>query len=122
MAASIVLILGAGANIGSNVAQRFAKAGYKVALASRSIKDEVAKTADVAIKADFSSPESVKSVFDEVKSKLGVPSVVIYNGSSSPMSQASIGCPLSLEQRPRPGGLQRTCLILRWPISFMTYR
>ncbi len=82
MSSRIILILGAGPNIGLHVAQKFAQNGFKVAIAGRSIKPEVSKNADLSIKADFSTPASVKPIFEEVKSKLGLPNVVIYNGLS----------------------------------------
>jgi NAD(P)-dependent dehydrogenase (short-subunit alcohol dehydrogenase family) len=82
MSSSVVLILGAGANIGSHVAQKFSTNGYKVATASRSPKPDHSKTIDLTLKADFSNPSSIKDIFVEVKTKLGLPSVVIYNGQS----------------------------------------
>jgi hypothetical protein len=86
MASSVVLILGAGCNIAPTLRS-------VLVIKLLSIKDEVAKTADVT---GFPSPESVKSVFDKAKSKLDVPSVVVNNGSSLPRPQAIIECPLSL--------------------------
>jgi NAD(P)-dependent dehydrogenase (short-subunit alcohol dehydrogenase family) len=78
----IILILGAGENVGFHVASSFAKNGYKVAVASRSEKSAV-DAADLYVKADFSDPESIKGVFEQVKEKLGAPSVVVYNGMLS---------------------------------------
>lgn len=79
MAPPVILLLGAGANIGNGIARNFASEGYKVAVASRSGRS--AEGTDYPpIKADFTKPESVKAVFDEVKSKLGIPSVVAYIG------------------------------------------
>lgn len=82
MSAPILLVLGAGANVGSSVARLFRSKGYKVAVAARNVAAEVAGSADLAVKADFSDPSNIKLVFDEVKSKLGNPSVVVYNGWS----------------------------------------
>lgn len=79
---SIVLILGAGANVGKSVAQKFASKGFKVAIASRTLTPEIQKLADISIKADFSNPATIKPLFDKVKSEIGTPSVVIYNGES----------------------------------------
>ncbi len=81
MSAKIVLILGAGANVGAKVADSFAKNGFKIALATRTTTHHKDNTRDLIIKADFAEPESVKSVFDEVKAKIGTPNVVIYNGA-----------------------------------------
>ncbi|KAG9232028.1 hypothetical protein BJ875DRAFT_97888 [Amylocarpus encephaloides] len=89
----VLLLLGAGKNIGLHTANLFSKNGYKVALASRSglplseTKDDL-----LNIKADFADPSSLSTVFSEVKSKLGAPSVVIYNAyaytfTPEPLSQ-----------------------------------
>jgi NAD(P)-dependent dehydrogenase (short-subunit alcohol dehydrogenase family) len=79
----IVLILGAGANIGQGVARAFASQGYKVASTSRSAKNADESFEGVHIAADLSDPESVAGVFSQVKNSLGVPSVVVYNGKPS---------------------------------------
>ncbi len=75
----VVLILGAGPNIGQHVAQAFAAKGYKVALTSRSAKKQSSED-QVNISCDLSDPKSVVNVFDKVKELLGLPSVVVYNG------------------------------------------
>ena len=77
---SVLLILGAGANVGAHVARLFRKEGFKVAVAARSVNNQADDTSDLAVKADFSDPTSIKSVFAEVKGKLGTPNVVVYNG------------------------------------------
>jgi NAD(P)-dependent dehydrogenase (short-subunit alcohol dehydrogenase family) len=77
---SVLLILGAGANVGAHVARLFRKEGFKVAIAARSVNSQADDTSDLAVKADFSDPTSIKSVFTEVKGKLGIPNVVVYNG------------------------------------------
>lgn len=82
MASKIVLILGAGPNIGKALIQKFSSNGFKVAIASRTIHPEVAAAADSSAKADFADPSSIKSIFENVTSELGVPNVVIYNGLS----------------------------------------
>ena len=77
----VLLLLGAGKNIGLHTANLFAKNGYKVALASRSgLPLSETKNDFLNIKADFADPSSLTTVFSEVESKLGVPSVVVYNG------------------------------------------
>lgn len=79
--AKIVLILGAGGNIGSHVGKKFASEGYKVAVASRS--GTSADSAYLPIKANLSSPSIIKDVFEEVKEGFGaVPNVVVYNGTT----------------------------------------
>ena len=77
----IILILGAGANVGDHVARAFSAKGYKVALASRKLKEE--STADrVSVQGDLSDPEAVPGIFSKVKELLGIPSVVVYNGKN----------------------------------------
>lgn len=74
----VLLVLGAGPNIGAAVAKAFLAKGYKVALASRSNKAPVPSTAYIPV--DLTKPETLESVFNETKEKFGVfPSVVVYN-------------------------------------------
>lgn len=89
MATKIVLILGAGGNIGSHVAKKFASEGYKVAVANR--RGTSADPAYLPIKANLSSPGTVKDVFEEVKKGFGaVPNVVVYNGVTLFISKLDI--------------------------------
>lgn len=76
----VVLILGAGSNIGQHTAQAFATKGYKVALAARKLKEADDNADQINIPSDFSDPNSIEKVFSKVKSAFGAPSVVIYNG------------------------------------------
>lgn len=80
MSSQVVLIFGYGPRIGAAVARAFANRGYKVAVVCRS--DKVADTPDdyLSIKADLSNAYNVEDVFTQVRSKLGIPSVVVYNG------------------------------------------
>lgn len=82
-AAPVILILGAGANIGQHVARAFASKGYKVALAARSLKEVDSNADQVNIMSDLSDPNSVANAFSKVKSSLGLPSVVVYNGEEN---------------------------------------
>ena len=75
----VVLILGAGPNIGQAVARAFASKGYKVALAARSLKADSTEN-QLNIPSDFSKTDDVVNAFTEVKEVFGIPSVVIYNG------------------------------------------
>ena len=76
----VILILGAGPNIGQSVARAFAAKGYRVALAARKAS-EAHDTADQThIQSDFADPSSVVNAFSKVKESLGIPSVVVYNG------------------------------------------
>lgn len=90
----VILILGAGPNVGQSVARAFASKGYKIALASRKLKDGDNIPDQVHIPSDFSEPNSIANVFSKVKALLGVPSVVIYNASAATKNDAKN--PLSL--------------------------
>ena len=80
-ASPIILILGAGPRIGNSVAKAFAGKGYKIALTSRK-KSEANNTAnELHIQSDLTDPDSIVKVFSDVKASLGVPSVVVYNGT-----------------------------------------
>lgn len=74
------LIIGAGANVGVAVAEAFQGAGYSVAVASRSNKTG---SQFKHFPFDAAKPETVPSLFAQVKETLGTPSVVIYNGTST---------------------------------------
>jgi NAD(P)-dependent dehydrogenase (short-subunit alcohol dehydrogenase family) len=79
----VVLILGAGPRIGASVAEKFASNGFKVAVASR--KGTGTKTTEgfLSLKADFTKPESIPALFDEVKTEFHTsPSVVVYNAAA----------------------------------------
>lgn len=78
----IILILGAGPNIGQAVAKTFASKGYKVALAARSLREADSTENQLNIKSDFANPDDVVNAFTRVKKELGIPSVVVYNGKS----------------------------------------
>jgi NAD(P)-dependent dehydrogenase (short-subunit alcohol dehydrogenase family) len=84
MSSKVVLILGAGANIGKSLVSKFSSQGYKVAIASRTLHPELVKSAHTSVKADFTDPSSIKSIFDKVKSDIGIPDVVIFNGMLLP--------------------------------------
>jgi NAD(P)-dependent dehydrogenase (short-subunit alcohol dehydrogenase family) len=81
-ASPVILILGAGSNIGQSVARAFASKGYKVALAARRLKETDNTSDQINITSDLSDPSAVVSAFEKVKASLGVPSVVVYNGES----------------------------------------
>ena len=82
-ATRVALILGAGPRIGTSVAERFAKDGYKVAIASRSGDGKKNEAGFLALKADFTKPESISPLFSSVKSELGAfPDVVVYNAAA----------------------------------------
>jgi NAD(P)-dependent dehydrogenase (short-subunit alcohol dehydrogenase family) len=78
----VALILGAGSNIGQHVGRAFAAKGYKIALAARSLKEADSTPDQLHITSDFSDPESVVKAFAKVEAQLGLPSIVVYNGTS----------------------------------------
>ena len=82
---NIILILGAGPNVGFSLLKLFSAKGFKTAIASRSPKAELSAATDLVVKADFEAPSSIKAVFNEVMEKLGVPNVVVYNGPFIPV-------------------------------------
>jgi NAD(P)-dependent dehydrogenase (short-subunit alcohol dehydrogenase family) len=73
----VILILGAGPNIGQSVARVFASKGYKVALAARSLREENSTDSQLNITSDFANPNDVVNAFTQVKKVLGIPSVVV---------------------------------------------
>ena len=81
MSEPVILIFGAGANVGLAVARKFKQQGYKVAAVSRTIKEDLKQVADKTIASSL-TPEEVKAIYSEVEKDLGPPNVVIYNGQS----------------------------------------
>lgn len=79
----ILLVLGAGPNVGQSVAKAFHGKGYRVALTSRTHSNREASNGFLNIVSDLSDPESVTQAFARVKEELGIPSVVVYNGESA---------------------------------------
>ena len=77
-----LLILGAGANVGTGVARAFAEKGYKTVTASRSPNAKDEGVSDLHVQVDLTNPSSVAGVFDKVRKAFGQPSVVVYNGRS----------------------------------------
>ncbi|TVY20865.1 Short chain dehydrogenase 1, partial [Lachnellula arida] len=82
MSTPVLLVLGAGPKIGLSVANAFAAKGYKVALAARSLEEGVGADGYLRLKIDLAKTEEIQKVFTQVKEKLGVPSVVVYNGAA----------------------------------------
>jgi NAD(P)-dependent dehydrogenase (short-subunit alcohol dehydrogenase family) len=76
---ALALILGASVNISSHIARTFAAKGYKVALSSRSARDEDSTASFLNIRGDMPDPNSVQDVFTKVRDALGQPSIVVYN-------------------------------------------
>ena len=76
----IALIFGMGPRLGLDIAKAFAAKGYKIAGVSRSGRLEGIDHDFELVSADMSKPGSVEQAFAQVKERLGLPSVVIYNG------------------------------------------
>jgi NAD(P)-dependent dehydrogenase (short-subunit alcohol dehydrogenase family) len=82
MSKPIVLVLGAGPNIGQSVSRAFSAKGYLIALSSRTSPTGPLAPADLHIPSDLSQPRSIPSIFAAVKSHFGAPpAVVIYNAA-----------------------------------------
>jgi NAD(P)-dependent dehydrogenase (short-subunit alcohol dehydrogenase family) len=80
---SVALILGYGSNIGAAVAKKFASSGFKVAITSRKGTDSKTDEGYLFLKADFTKPDSIPAVFDQVKKELlAAPAVVVYNAGA----------------------------------------
>jgi NAD(P)-dependent dehydrogenase (short-subunit alcohol dehydrogenase family) len=81
----VALILGAGPRIGISVANKFASQGYKVAIVSRSGSGaSTAPTEEfLSLKADFTKPDSIPTLFKAVEREFHAPpSVVVYNAAA----------------------------------------
>jgi NAD(P)-dependent dehydrogenase (short-subunit alcohol dehydrogenase family) len=79
----VVVIFGAGANVGSALIKKFIGAGYRVAAVSRSAADPAVPSDDgckLAIRADLYEPSHIPDVFKTIYETWGVtPKVVIWN-------------------------------------------
>ncbi|KAJ5565228.1 hypothetical protein N7513_001470 [Penicillium frequentans] len=69
----ILLILGAGSNVGASVAKAFSEKGYKIALASRTVKNEDSDPKLFHVACDLSDPFSVPDVFKNLEDPLATP-------------------------------------------------
>lgn len=81
----MAFIVGFGPGIGSAVAKKLRGEGFKVGVASRTVKstpdDAESEGYDHGVKLDMEKPDDVGRAFAEVEDQLGAPpSVVVYNG------------------------------------------
>lgn len=85
MSSPVLFVFGGTGNVGSALAKRFAKQGYKVALASRSAETGFrAEDGSLLVKLDVAQPSTISGAFETVKEHFGrTPSVVVYNGAST---------------------------------------
>ena len=81
MSKPIVLIFGAGKNIGAATARAFSAKGYRVAQAARSANPAGSEDNNLFLTADLSKIGAVSDVFTSVRKTWGEPSVVLYNGN-----------------------------------------
>ena len=102
----IILILGARPRVGTSVAKAFAAKGFKVALASRKASEADNSSNEIHIQSDFADPGTFVNIFSQVKSSLGIPSVVVTMvcivalnraGEGSTLTPTSLNDPLSLQ-------------------------
>jgi len=86
--AGVCAVLGAGGDgIGGHVAERFAKAGFAVALLGRTKEKLAALEAKIrsgggsaqSFVADAASPDSIKLAFADIKQSVGAVDVLVYN-------------------------------------------
>lgn len=82
---NVILVVGAGPGLGASVGRRFAREGFKVALASRSREKIEAVAAGVpgakAYAVDTTDEAAVQGLFRDVAADLGEPNVVVFNAS-----------------------------------------
>ncbi|KAF2501713.1 hypothetical protein BU16DRAFT_577798 [Lophium mytilinum] len=82
MTKPILLVLGAGANIGAALTTKFSAAGYRIALAARSLSDGLSSAGHLNIKIDLTDPTAIPTAFSKVKKEFGTPNIVIYNAAN----------------------------------------
>ncbi|KXL45070.1 MAG: hypothetical protein FE78DRAFT_125554, partial [Acidomyces sp. 'richmondensis'] len=84
----VVLVLGAGANVGQSPARACAAEGYKVALTARRLKEIDSTAEQLHIPADLSDPKTVVEVFSTVKGEAGdsQPAAATRSDPTNPLS------------------------------------
>ncbi|WP_086819912.1 SDR family NAD(P)-dependent oxidoreductase [Allokutzneria sp. NRRL B-24872] len=73
------VVIGAGPGIGRAVARRFAREGLPVALISRSASVDV--DAELALVADSTDADALRTALDKATEQFGLPDVVVYNAA-----------------------------------------
>lgn len=78
----VVIIFGAGPNIGTATATKFRNAGYRVAAVSRTAQNGQAGV-DFHVEANLSDPRAIPTVFSRVRDHFGgaTPKVVVWNAA-----------------------------------------
>ena len=97
MNSRICVIVGAGGGLGMACARRFGREGYRIALLSRSEDKLFDYAADLALEGieahsfplDTADEAAVVRTFDDIKTQLGIPEVLIYNAFMPRQAQPS---------------------------------
>ena len=77
----VLLLFGYGPRTGKLIADKFAKAGYRVAASGRSLKDGPVNEDFLNIKVDLANPSIVPEVYQKTQAYFKTaPNVVVYNG------------------------------------------
>ncbi|KAI1813524.1 NAD(P)-binding protein [Poronia punctata] len=85
----VALLIGVGENVGRATVAKFAAAGYKVAIASRTERFDSSKYP--FFKFDAADSTKVPELFSRVHKEVGVPSVVLYNAyAGAPKTPGSV--------------------------------
>jgi len=103
------LIIGAGANLGRSVAAKLSKAGYKVAIASRSTPTESAYKHFVF---DAAEPTKIPDLFAKVSAEHGPPGVVIYNAAAVTASPPADPLDVELDSYTRDMNINATSVFV----------
>lgn len=90
----VAVVLGVGPGLSAAIAHRFAREGFAVGLMARTedkltqVQTEIEQAGGTAlsIPADATNPGSMKTAFEQVRSRLGVPEVFVYNAGVFQMS------------------------------------
>ncbi|KAI0867632.1 hypothetical protein GGS24DRAFT_484991 [Hypoxylon argillaceum] len=91
----VALIIGVGAAVGTAAAAKFAAAGYKVAVASRTQRLDPSKFPFFEF--DAAELTKVPALFQKVRQEVGVPEVVIYNAYASAARNTGSSSVLSID-------------------------
>lgn len=88
----VCIVAGVGPGNGLRISQRFATAGYKVAMLARNAETLTALVADVpdaqGFICDLTDPASIVGVLADIKKQLGSAEVVVYNAGSGLFGRA----------------------------------
>ncbi len=86
MSKPVCVVVGIGPKNGAAFARRFHKAGYRVALLSRTTEYSKTLAKELgdakAYACDASEPDSIKTTFAAIREEMGDPEVLVYNAGS----------------------------------------